>query len=222
VTASFVGLGLEVETGVRRGRVRPHAAGGRLERLAPTRARPAVACLALPQASSETGESDAADIVPLDGESPEPGTRHQHLSVPRAERVLPVTHRTLASRARGRVLVRSGESASGCDGLTAERVVAAWPAKAAAEVLHLGDRTGRRRAAGRARHPPARDVSLSALTTGVVRAPCPRRRRQIPLKCRAQVGWRGSRRSVAEAPIHDAVIAVPQAVRLVRLGRGPG
>jgi hypothetical protein len=42
----------------------------------------------------------------------------------------------------------------GCDGLTAERVVAAWPAKAGAEVLHLGDRTGRRRAAGRARHPP--------------------------------------------------------------------
>jgi hypothetical protein len=40
-----------------------------------------------------------------------------------------------------------------------------------------------------------RDVSLSALTTGVVRAPCPRRRRQIPLKCRAQVKWRGSRGS---------------------------
>jgi hypothetical protein len=63
VTAFFIGLGLEVETGVRRGRVRPHTAGGRLERLAPTRARPAEACLAVPQASSETRVSDAPDII---------------------------------------------------------------------------------------------------------------------------------------------------------------
>ena len=144
VTAFFVGLGLGVETGVRRGRVRPHAAGGRLERLAPTRARPAEACLAVPQASSETGLSDAADIVPLDGESPEPGTRRRHLSVPRAERVQAVRHRTLASRARGRALVRSGvrssrsprdSAARASVGRTRERAPCRWVIRSQAEGL---------------------------------------------------------------------------------------